>query len=97
MFKTLSHSLEAYASELTKSVRFFQTKYLNGKVGGIVLSGYASQIPLFSEYIEARTNVPTMKGDPWQMVRTLPEQKQALMPVASEFAVAIGLAERSND
>ena len=97
VFKTLSHLLEGYASELTKSVRFFQTKYLNGKVGGIVLSGYASKIPLFPEYIEARTNVPTMKGDPWQLVRTLPDQKQALMPVASEFAVVIGLSERSND
>ena len=97
VFKVLSHSLEAYASELTKSVRFFQTKYLNGKVGGIVLSGHASRIPLFSEYIEARTNVPTMKGNPWQLVRTTTEQQQALAPVANEFAVVIGLSERSND
>lgn len=97
VFKILGHSLEAYASELTKSVRFFQTKYLNGKVGGIVLSGYASRIPLFPEYIEARTNVPTMKGNPWQSVRTTTEQQQALAPVANEFAVVIGLSERSND
>ena len=97
VFKVLGHSLETYASELTKSVRFFQTKYLNGKVGGIVLSGYASRIPLFSEYIEARTNVPTVKGNPWQSVRTTAEQQQALAPVASEFAVVIGLSERSND
>ena len=53
--------------------------------------------PLFSEYIEAKTNVPTMKGNPWQLVRTTPEQQQALMHVASEFAVVIGLSERSND
>ncbi|MBQ6461309.1 type IV pilus assembly protein PilM [Candidatus Saccharibacteria bacterium] len=97
VLKILGHQLESYASELTKSVRFFQTKYLNGKVGGIVLSGYASRIPLFSEYIEARTNVPTMKGNPWQSVRTSKEQQNALAPVASEFAVVIGLSERSND
>ena len=97
VLKVLGHPLESYASELTKSVRFFQTKYLNGKVGGIVLSGYASRIPLFSEYIEARTNIPTMNGDPWQSVRTTREQQQALAPVASEFAVVIGLSERSND
>ena len=97
VLKVLSPSLNTYASELTKSVRFFQTKYLNGKVGGIVLSGYASMIPLFPEYIEARTNVPTMNGNPWQSVRTTPEQQQALAPVASEFAVVIGLSERSND
>ena len=97
VFKVLSAPLDAYAGELIKSVRFFQTKYLNGKVGGIVLSGYASMIPLFPEYIEAKTNIPTVNGNPWQSVRMTPEQQQALAPVASEFAVAVGLSERSND
>ncbi len=97
VFKILSGPLDNYASELAKSVRFFQTKYLNGKVGGIVLSGYAGIIPLFAEYIEARTNVPTMSGNPWQYVRTNQNQQTALAPVSSEFAVAVGLSERSND
>ena len=97
VFKILGSYLDNYASELAKSVRFFQTKYINGKVGGIVLSGYASTIPLFAEYIEAKTNVPAMKGNPWQLVRTTTDQQRALMNVASEFAVVIGLSERSND
>ena len=97
VFKILGTHLDNFASELTKSVRFFQTKYINGKVGGIVLSGYASMIPLFAEYIEAKTRVPAMKGNPWQFVRTTEDQQRALMSVASEFAVAIGLSERSND
>ncbi len=97
VFRILNTHLNNFASELAKSVRFFGTKYLGGKVGGIVLTGYGSMTPLFSEYIEAKTSVPTMKGNPWQLVRTTPEQQQALMPVASEFAVVIGLSERSND
>lgn len=97
VFKILNTHLETYAAELTKSIRFFQTKYLNGKVGGIVLSSYASTIPLFPEYIESKTGVPTMKGNPWQFVRTTPEQQRTLMSVSSEFSVAIGLSERSND
>lgn len=97
VFKILDTHLDNFASELAKSVRFFQTKYINGKVGGIVLSGYASMIPLFANFIEAKTNVPTMNGNPWQFVRTTPEQQQMLTSVASEFAVAIGLSERSND
>ncbi|MDO4508280.1 MAG: type IV pilus assembly protein PilM [Candidatus Saccharibacteria bacterium] len=97
VFKLLSHSLDSYASELAKSARFFQTRYLNGKIGGIIVSGYGSAIPLFTEFIEAKTGIPAMKGNPWQSVRTTPEQQQALAPVASEFAVAIGLSERSND
>ena len=97
VFKILNPHLDNFASELAKSVRFFQTKYINGKVGGIVLSGYSSVIPLFAEFIENKTGVPTMKGNPWQFVRTSSAQQQALMNVASEFAVAIGLSERSND
>ena len=97
VFRVLNSHLDTFASELAKSVRFFQTKYINGKVGGIVLSGYSSMIPYFAEYIEAKTTVPTMKGNPWQLVRTTSAQQQALAPVASEFAVVIGLSERSND
>lgn len=97
VFRILSPHLDSFSSELAKSVRFFQTKYLGGKVGGIILSGYASTIPLFAEFIEAKTGVSTVKGNPWQLVRTSSDQQRALMSVASEFAVVIGLSERSND
>ena len=97
VFKILNSHLDNFASELAKSIRFFQTKYIGGKVGGIILSGYSSMIPLFPEYIEAKTNVPAMKGNPWQLVRTTSAQQNSLAPVASEFAVVIGLSERSND
>lgn len=97
VFKALDSTLENFASELSKSVRFFQTKYPNIKVGGIILSGFAGTIPFMSEYIEAKTGVSTSQGNPWQLVRVTPQQQQALSQVASEFAVAIGLAERVND
>lgn len=97
VFHVLESYLDNYAAELAKSIRFFQTKYINGKVGGIVLTSYGATIPLFPEYIEAKTGVPTVKGNPWQLVRTTADQQRVLMNVAQEFAVAIGLSERSND
>lgn len=97
VFRILNTHLDAYAAELAKSVRFFQTKYINGKVGGIVLSSYGEVIPLFPEYIEAKTGVATMRGNPWQFVRASSSQQRALANVSNEFAVAIGLSERSND
>lgn len=97
VFKALDPTLEAFAQELSKSVTFFQGKYTNVKVGGIVLSGFAEIIPFIAEYIEAKTDVPTMQGNPWYRVRVSDAQKNELMNVASEFAVAIGLAERSNE
>ena len=97
VFRILNTHLDNFAAELAKSMRFFQTKYIGGKVSGVILSGYASTIPLFAEFIEAKTNVSTVKGNPWQFVRTSAEQQRVLTNVANEFAVAIGLSERSND
>ncbi len=97
VFRVLASQLDNFSSELAKSIRFFQTKYINGRVGGIILSGYAGMIPLFAEFIESKLNVPTMCGNPWQFVRTTSAQQQALASVAGEFAVAIGLSERSNE
>lgn len=97
VFRILDNMLDNYADELAKSVRFFSTKYTNGKVGGIVMTGYGGTIPFFAEYVEAKTKVPTMRGNPWQAVSVTQEQQAALMNVANEFAVVIGLAERSNE
>ena len=96
VFKALDANLAMFAQELVKSVRFFQNKYVGAPVQNIVLSGFAGVIPLVAEYIEVKTNVQTIQGNPWQMVQVTPDQQQALIAVASEFAVAIGLAERSN-
>lgn len=97
VFKALDATLESFASEIGKSIRFFKSEYMNAPVGGIVLSGFAGMIPLIAEYIEAKTGVSTRQGNPWQLVKVSPEQQQVLQPVASEFAVAIGLAERDNE
>ena len=97
VFKALDSVLENFASELVKSIQFFSGKYTNAPVGGIVLSGFAGAVPFMAEYIEAKTTVSTKLGNPWQLVKATPEQQQALQPVVNEFAVVIGLAERSNE
>ena len=97
IFKNLSGALDSFASELTKSIGFFKNKYNNAEVGGIVLSGFAGMIPFIAEYIEAKTGIATVQGNPWQYVKVTSKQQDVLLPMASEFAVAIGLAERSND
>ncbi|MCR5832422.1 MAG: type IV pilus assembly protein PilM [Candidatus Saccharibacteria bacterium] len=97
VFKVLDGLLDNFAAELVKSIRFFQTRYLNAKVSNISLAGFAETVPLFPEYIEAKTQIPTMRANPWQSVRLSTAQQQALVNVSSEFPVAIGLAKRSND
>ncbi len=97
VFKAMEMNLESFAQELMNSVKFFQTKYINAPIIGLVLSGFAGMIPFIAEYMEAKTGIQTVQGNPWQLVQVTPVQRQALMNVASEFSVAIGLAERNND
>ncbi len=97
VFKAMEMNLESFAQELMNSVKFFQTKYINAPIIGLVLSGFAGMIPFIAEYMEAKTGIQTVQGNPWQLVQVTPAQRQALMNVASEFSVAIGLAERNND
>jgi type IV pilus assembly protein PilM len=96
VFRAVENVLEGFAAELTKSIKFFQTRYPNTPVGGILLSGYASVIPKFGEYVTAKTGVPSAQANPWQKVHVNQSDQQQLMSIATEFATAVGLAQRSN-
>lgn len=96
VYRALESTLENFATELTKSIKFFQTRYPSTPVGGILLSGYAAIVPLFGDYVTAKTGVPSVIANPWQKVRVSQSDQQQLMTVASEFATVIGLAQRRN-
>ncbi len=87
--------LESFVAELTKSTKFFQTRYPNASVGGILLSGYASVVPKFGDYVTAKTNISCSPANPWQKVRVNPTDEQQLAAIATEFSTAVGLAERA--
>jgi type IV pilus assembly protein PilM len=91
----LESTLDGFASELSKSIKFFQTRYPTLTVGSVLLAGYASTIPQLDQYIANKVGIQTAVGDPWQSVTT-PSNDQQLASVASEFSVAVGLAQREN-
>jgi len=94
ILKSLDATLEQFASEITKSVKFFQTRYPNVPVGSIVLSGYTLTIPAFAEYLASKTGMPTVAGNAWANVQYSSGMQDQLMQLAPQFAVAVGLAER---
>jgi len=96
VYRAVEGTLENFATELTKSVKFFQTRYPSTPVGGILLSGYAAIVPLFGDYVTAKTGIPSSVANPWQKVRVSQADQQQLTNVASEFATVIGLAQRRN-
>jgi type IV pilus assembly protein PilM len=96
VYRAIEGTLEGFASELTKSIKFFQTRYPNTPVGGILLAGYGSVVPGFGEYVSSKTGVASSVANPWQKVKVSQADQQQLATVASEFASAIGLAQRVN-
>ncbi|HUC96537.1 MAG TPA: type IV pilus assembly protein PilM [Candidatus Saccharimonadales bacterium] len=96
VYRAIESTLDNFASELVKSIKFFQTRYPNTPVGGILLSGFAAIIPQFGEYITAKTGVTSTIANPWQKVRVGQSDQQQLSAIASEFATVIGLAQRRN-
>ena len=97
IYHSIENVLDSFASELAKSIKFFQTKYPNVPISRIIASGYASIIPMMNNYIANKTNMTTTIGSPWSNVLLTQQQQQDLAPMGSEFAVAVGLAQRSNE
>ncbi len=96
VYRSIESTLDNFAAELIKSIKFFQTRYPNTPVGGILLSGFAAIVPRFGEYITAKTGVASGVANPWQRVHVAAADQQQLGSIASEFATVIGLAERKN-
>ncbi len=94
--QAVESTLDGFAVELTKSVKFFQTRYPNTPVGGILLSGFGAVVPGFEQYVGSKTGISAVIANPWQKVAVGQSDQQQLAPVANEFAAAVGLAQRRN-
>lgn len=94
VYRAIENTLDNFSNELTKSIKFFQTRYPNTPVGGILLSGFGAVLPGFPEYISAKTGIQSVLANPWQNVQVSQQFQQQLAPIASEFATVIGLAQR---
>lgn len=92
--RAIESTLDQFTTEVTKSVKFFQTRYPNVAVGGMMLTGYGATIPAFAEYIAAKTSIAATLANPWLKVKVNPIDQEKLRDVAMQFGVAVGLAQR---
>lgn len=95
ILKSLDATLDQFIVEINKSVKFFQSRYPNVALKYLMMSGHTLSIPAFGEYIAGKTNIQTVAGNAWGNVRYSSGLRDNLMQVAPQFAVAVGLAERS--
>ncbi len=95
ILKSLEATLEQFVAEVSKSLKFFESRYPNVPFTSIILSGYTLNIPACGEYIASKSGVPTVAGNAWANVRYSNNQQDQLTQLAPQFGVAVGLAERS--
>ena len=95
IFQALQSTVDLVTTEIQKSLKFFSSRYQNVQLEGIVTSGVAAVLPGFHQYLStAAGNVPVQTGNSWQNVSYSNDGHEQLMAVNTQFAVAVGLAER---
>ena len=96
VFRAIEITLENFVQEISKSIKFLGVKYQTAQVGMISLSGFLGIIPQMPEYISSKIGIQSYSANPFQNVNIPAKYQQQVMTVGNEFAVAVGLAERSN-
>ena len=94
VLRALDSTLDSFAAEVTKSIKFFETRYPSVAVEGALLAGYASSVPQFDKYLAGKIGKNVQVANPWQDVQISENDQRQLAAVGMEFATVIGLAQR---
>lgn len=97
VFRAVESTLEQFAVEVEKSVKFFKTRYPTVEIPSMIVSNYGVTIPGMAEYLNSKVGLRVELGNPWQKVHVSSNDQVKLQALSSQFAVAIGLAERKGD
>lgn len=87
--------VEALVGEIEKSIKFFYDRYGDAKLDRIIVTGGASTLPELPLYIANKFNINVEIGNAWRNVSVEPARQDEVLSVSSHFAVAVGLAERT--
>jgi len=94
VYNAIVQTVDMLATEIEKSIKFYQSKYAGEKINNIILTGGASAIPEFPLYLANRFGINIEIGNSWRNVAYSQSRQSELLALSSQFAVAAGLAER---
>jgi len=84
------------ATEIRRSLDYFQTRWRESRVGRVVLSGGTARLPNLDRFLSLELGVETLVGDPFTLC-DVPERvlgAEARAQAAPALATAVGLAMR---
>lgn len=91
----INNMVDGFLSEISKTIKFFQNRYTTLTVGDMLLVRHAASIPMLDSYFSTKLSIPVSVANPWSKVN-LPSSDPQFAAIAPDFAVAVGLAQRSN-
>ncbi len=95
IYNAIIGTVEILTAEIEKSIKFFQTRYVDAKLERVVVTGGASSLPEFPLHIANKFGLSVEIGNSWRNVSFAQSQQNELLAVSNSFGVAVGLAERS--
>ncbi|HSX32237.1 MAG TPA: type IV pilus assembly protein PilM [Candidatus Saccharimonadales bacterium] len=95
IYDAILSTVDLLTSEIDKSIKFFQSRYVESPVSRIVVTGGASALPEFPLYLANKFGIEVEIGNAWRNVSFAPERQNELLAVSNHFGVAAGLAERN--
>jgi type IV pilus assembly protein PilM len=95
IYHAIISTIDLLTSEIEKSIKFFQTRYVNAKLERIIVTGGASALPEFPLYLANKFGLNVEIGNAWRNVSFPADRQNELLSVSNHFGVAAGLAERT--
>jgi len=94
VYRAAKPVLDGLVNEISKSIKFFATRYPDVKIEKLVLTGGPTMMPEFGTYLANSLGMPVEFGNAWLNVAYPPELQDKLMSLSSQYAAAVGLAGR---
>lgn len=95
VYQAIISTVELLVSEIDKSIKFFQTRYVGTKLDRIIVTGGGSVLPEFPLFLANKFVVNVEIGNAWRNVQFSPDRQNELLSISNQFSVAVGLAERN--
>lgn len=94
IYNAILGTVELLISDIDKSIKFFQTRYVNTRIDRIIVTGGASTLAEFPLYLANKFGINVEIGNAWRNIAFPPDRQNELLSVSNHFGVAAGLAER---
>jgi type IV pilus assembly protein PilM len=95
VYQAIIGTVDLLVAEIEKSIKFFTTRYVDAKLERIVVTGGASTIPSFPNYLANKFGIEIEIGNAWRGVAYSADRQDELSAISNQFGVAVGLAERT--